>query len=147
MIKKVSRILILIGAIYGIVSIVSLLIAGIVTAVLASPTCTEFLTKGLTEGWAHTSFEGSQEEQVAFMQLVLLIISILVFVLVIPAVVSSILCFLGLKKENKSLLIAILVFSILCGNEVAGVGAIFGLIALSRNPGNPNVIDSEESFQ
>ena len=127
--KKASDILLLLGAVLSFVSLIGLLIAGIILFVFASPAFTQVLIDGVNNGTVHSSAEGTPEEIAAFVQSVLLAVGIIMFVCMVPIVVSAVFALRARKYPDTTHLIVALVLAIIFGgNLVIVIGAILGLV-------------------
>ena len=88
--KKISNIVLLVGAILGFTSIFVLLVIGIIFAIIGSPLCTDTIIEGVKNGSVHSdAVKGTPEEIAAFVQMIFTIIGIILFVSMIPVIISS----------------------------------------------------------
>ena len=134
--KKASKILLIIAGVFNLLVCIGLFITGLVYAILA------FVTGTLVfEGWAVDIQEmleamGVPEDAMRWvLATVFALICLLVFgALAIIWLVGTIIAFKGSKPKKRSILIANIVFGIICENILGLVGGILGVIGFSKEP-------------
>ena len=130
--KKVSKILFLVGGIDSLVSSIALLVMGVLFIVFGSPAMTatlqEWLQKGIEAGTASTD-ASSVEQAVMIMQVCFMSTGVMFVCMTGIAVAGGILSLKAFKEEQPRLplLVANVVFGVMI-NTITLVGAIFGLI-------------------
>ena len=130
--KKVSKILFLVGGIDSLVSSFALLVMGVLFIVFGSPAMTatlqEWLQKGIEAGTASTD-ASSVEQAVMIMQVCFMSTGVMFVCMTGIAVAGGILSLKTFKEEQPRLplLVANVVFGVMI-NTITLVGAIFGLI-------------------
>ena len=139
--RKVSRILLLVGGILAIVTAVSLLITAIVLFVGGSPLLTQFLEPLLKE-------QGIDDPEKITLAIQVATVTMGVFFLLMAlcGVPAAIVNFVGSKKQSKGLLIACIVLNYFSGSYFGIAGGIVGLIANAREKKqaqNSNVVDAQ----
>lgn len=135
--KKASRIILMVGAIFGFISTISLLICGTICLVLASPAMTNLIREGLQNGTI-TSSE-STEVAIAIWQATFLGYGIFMLLYQFVILAASIIGLIARKRESKTLYVVAIVFGAI-GNDIILAGAILGRIAI-RHQGNEKVVD------
>lgn len=127
--RKASEILLLISGILSIIAAFGYLVSMIVFFVLGSPSFTNIVIQGLEDGTIQTTIQGTPAEVAAFMQLTFMTLAIVFIFLLLFAVGSAIVAFLGKKKGGTALYILNIVFGLLSGTILNIVGGIIGLVA------------------
>ena len=145
--KTASKILMLIGAIFSCVLPAFYLITSIILLAFADPRFKNDIIEGLKNENINSSFTGSYEQVAEAIQLMFLIIGILLLVVMMFCIANAVLAFIARNKENKALFILNIIFGILSGIYVNSVGAIFGLIVVSKNNKIPEKIEVDATQQ
>ena len=135
--RKASKIILLIGAIIGFITAITLLICGVLFLVLASPTMVNLIREGLQNGTIQSS--ESTEVAIAIWQATFLGYGIFMLLFQLVVLASSIIALIARKRESKGLYIVAIVFGAI-GNEIVLAGAILGRIAV-RHKIDPKVVD------
>ena len=130
--KEASKILLLIGFIFGILGSVGFLIAMIVFFVLASPAMREIIIEGINNGTVKSDFPGSPEEIATFVQQVFNGAAIGFLFAVLFSIAMCVIAMIARSKETSALYITSIVFSVLGANVLILLGSIFGLVELSQ---------------
>ena len=139
--KNLSRIFLRIGAIFAIIFAVSLLLTTITFALLASPALKDALIEGFKDGTAHSSFEGTPEQQTAAAQLMFLIMSISFGLVTVIEGLTAFFSFRAINKPTEGKLVTAIVFGFFSSTMFPLVGGIFGLVALSKEQKQPAAIE------
>ena len=126
--KKAANILFLIGGVYALVGLLSLVVTGVLLIVFSTSGLTDVIKQAIIDGSIQTSYQGTIEEVTKLVQITLLTSGIIVLCFVPLCIVSSILSFKARNSRSHGLFIANIVFGVLSGNDVSVVGAIFALI-------------------
>ena len=139
--RKVSKILLLVGGILAIVTAVSLLITAIILFASGSPLLTQFLEPLLKE-------QGIDDPEKITLAIQVATVTMGVFFLLMAlcGVPAAIVNFVGSKKQSKGLLIACIVLNYFSGSYFGIAGGIVGLIANAREKKqaqNSNVVDAQ----
>ena len=135
--RKASKIILLIGAIIGFITAITLLICGVLFLVLASPTMVNLIREGLQNGTIQSS--ESTEVAIAIWQATFLGYGIFMLLFQLVVLASSIIALIARKRESKGLYTVAIVFGAL-GNEIVLAGAILGRIAV-RHKVDDKVVD------
>ncbi len=135
--KKASGIILLIGAIIGFVTAISLLICGIIFLVLGSPTMVQIVKEGIQNGTLETT--ESLDVAIAIWQATFISMGVFMLLLQLVMLASSIVGLIARKRESKTLYVVAIVLGAI-GNEIILAGAILGRIAV-RHKGNEKVVD------
>ena len=135
--KQATKIISIIGAVFSFLGAVGMLIGMIVLFVLAGPAMREMLIKAINEGSAHSSIPGTPEEQVAVIQLILLVTAITLIPLLLCAIAGGVLALINTTKENSAINVTIIVLGVLTGNAFLLVAGIFGLITPNMEQPKP----------
>ncbi|MBQ6731300.1 MAG: hypothetical protein IJR08_05275 [Bacilli bacterium] len=138
--RKVSRILLLVGGILAIVTAASLLVTAIILFASGSPLLTQFLEPIFKE-------QGIEDPEKITLAIQIASITMGVFFLIMAlcGVPATIVNFAARKNQNKGLLIACIILNYLSGSYFGIAGGITGLIANAREErrnGN-NVTDAQ----
>ena len=139
--RKVSKILLLVGGILAIVTAVSLLITAIVLFVSGSPLLTQFLEPILRENGID-----DPEKITLTIQIASITMGVFFVFMALCGVPAAIVNFLGSSKQTKVLLIACIILNYLSGSYFGIAGGIVGLIANAREKKqaqNSNVVDAQ----
>ena len=133
--RKASRILFLVAGILSIVAAVTLLIIGIVCAVMGSPAMVDAIREGIKNGSIVVKGSSSDIElAIQIYQSTMLSTAVTMFVFMAFNIVNIVFSFIARKKQSKGVLILNIVFGALSCVEVNLVGGILGLIANARQP-------------
>ena len=135
--RKASKIILLIGAILGFITAITLLACGILFLILASPTMVNLIREGLQNGTIQSS--ESTEVAIAIWQATFLGYGIFMLLFQLVVLASSIIALIARKRESKGLYIVAIVFGAI-GNEIVLTGAILGRIAV-RHKTDDKVVD------
>lgn len=125
--KKAAHILHLIGGIASMAFAATFLVFAIVLIVFSTPAYTDAIIKALQEGKIHTTFVGTVEQQAAAIQSTFLGVGITFAILVFFVLINGILAFIALKKNNVAINVLNIVFAVLSGMTVNGVGSILAI--------------------
>ena len=129
-VKKISKIMLIVGEVLSFVYLASFIITSIVFFILGSPLCTDLIVKGVEEGQIHTSyFEGSPEEIAMYVQIAMVTCGVIFVVVAALSLVNGILADKARKKPSQGLYIANIVLGLLSCVEFNLIGGILGLIA------------------
>lgn len=140
--KKASEILLLIGFIFAIISAVGLLIAAIVFFVLGSPAFKEMVIEGINNGSIVVNgYSGSAEEAANIYQAAMIGAGVGMLIAMALEVAGTIVCFMARTRQTQGLYIATIVLGALGCGPCLVVGGIFGLVALSQKPANPEPLE------
>ena len=134
--KKAAQIVMLVGAILGIVSIVGLLIAAIVFFIVGGNA--DLIRQMIADGTIKTTAQGTPEEIAQVVATVFVALGVFCIVLVVPALVAAILGFKNKSVVSKGGLIATIVLSVLGCNTVLLVGSILGVVVVGREGAQQN---------
>ena len=129
--KKVSNVLLLIGAILSFISVFALIIVGIVMFVFASPMMKDLIIEGINNGSIQSSFTGDAETVAASVQQLFLIVGIVMLVISLPTIIVAIISLVARKKMTNGLMITVIVLAIISGELINLAGGILGLVANS----------------
>ncbi len=135
--KKASNIILLIGAIIGFVTAISLSICGIIFLVLGSPTMVQIIKEGIQNGTLETT--ESLDVAIAIWQATFISMGVFMLLFQLVMLASSIVGLIARKRESKPLYVVAIVLGAI-GNEIILAGAILGRIAV-RHKGNEKVVD------
>lgn len=139
--RKVSRILLLVGGILAIVTAVSLLITAIILFASGSPLLTQFLEPLLKEQGID-----DPEKITLTIQIASITMGVFFVFMALCGVPAAIVNFVGRKKQSKGLLIACIILNYFSGSYFGIAGGIVGLIANAREKKqaeNSNVVDAQ----
>lgn len=144
--KKIGKILLMIGGIYSIVTMVLVLALGIFLTVLSSPSWTQTIIDYINEGNISAIGEYTAEESTQIYQMVFLVLGVIYLIEVGFDIANCVLSFRGQAKQTKALMIVNIVFGFLTGVLFNAAGGIVSLIALSKeNNSNSHSRDQKQS--
>ena len=130
--KKVSRILFLVGGIIGLCLGSLFLLLGVLFLIFSLPFFLDIVREGLQNGSISTTAK-SVDAAVMIWQMTYTSLSISMFVMSVLGFINAVLSFTARKKDgSKGLYIANIVFGLLSCCELNLVGAILGLIAYNK---------------
>ena len=141
--KKASNYILLAGIIYSFVVVVTLCVLAGIFLSFNNPNGKQAIIEGIQNGTFHTSFTGSTEEQADQVIILFVALAIIFFVMAFFALINAFIAIMGKSKKTQGLYILNIVLGVISGVYVNAVGAIFGLVALSREPKEINTIDME----
>ena len=141
--KKASNYILLAGIIYSFVVVVTLCVLAGIFLSFNNPDGKQAIIQGIQNGTFHTSFTGSTEEQADQVIILFVALAIIFFVMAFFALINAFIAIMGKSKKTQGLYILNIVLGVISGVYVNAIGAIFGLIALSREPKEINTIDME----
>lgn len=137
MLRKISRVLYLVGAILSLVYSLTYFVGGIVFIVLGClPQMKDALIEALQNGQMTTTFTGSLTEQAAAIQLVYIIVGVIFVLSVAILIVNAVLGFIGRAKDAKAISIMNIVVGVLAGVNFNVAGGILSLISKSLEKKN-----------
>ena len=134
--KKAKEILCIVSVPVSILLALMFLGFGITFLVFTSPTFTDLIVQGINEGQITSDLPGTPEEQAVAIQAMFLVFGITFIIPVVFQIANAVISGITIKKENKALYIANIVFGLLSGVELNFIAGIFGLIDLARKPKN-----------
>ena len=135
---KASQVLLLVGAIISFVVLPLFLIVGIIYLACSSPDLTKGIIEGINNGSITTNYNGTPEEQAAFIQLVFSIIGSIFLVLAFLNLANAIVSLAARNKQTKVSYIISIIFGFVSGIELNLVGGILGLVSLQRTMNSLN---------
>ena len=141
--KKASNYILLAGIIYSFVVVVTLCVLAGIFLSFNNPNGKQAIIEGIQNGTFHTSFTGSTEEQADQVIILFVALAIIFFVMAFFALINAFIAIMGKSKKTQGLYILNIVLGVISGVYVNAIGAIFGLVALSREPKEINTIDME----
>ena len=141
--KKASNYVLLAGIIYSFVVVVTLCVVAFIFLSCNTPDGKQAIIQGLLNGTIQTSFTGTAEQQANQIIVLLSILAITYFVIAFFALINAFIAIMGKSKKTKVLYILNIVFGIISGVCVNAIGAIFGLVALAREPKEIHTMDME----
>ena len=141
--KKASNYILLAGIIYSFVVVVTLCVLAGIFLSFNNPDGKQAIIQGIQDGTFHTSFTGSTEEQAEQVIILFVALAIIFFVMAFFALINAFIAIMGKSKKTQGLYILNIVLGVISGVYVNAIGAIFGLVALSREPKEINTIDME----
>ncbi len=127
-----SNICILIGLIVSIIVAACCFISAIPFIIFGTPACTDIIRQGVEEGIIHTGADLPVEETVAVVQGVFLGIGITEIVAAIFATLNAVFSGIAHKQTSKTNYILNIVFGILSCVVINMIGAVLGLIVLTK---------------
>ena len=139
--RKVSRILLLVGGILAIVTAASLLVTAIILFASGSPLLTQFLEPILKEQGID-----DPEKITLAIQAASIAMGVFFLLMAICGVPAAVVNFAARKNQSKGLLIACIILNYLSGSYFGIAGGIVGLIANAREKKqvqNSNVVDAQ----
>jgi hypothetical protein len=141
--KKASNYILLAGIIYSFVVVVTLCVLAGIFLSFNNPDGKQAIIQGIQDGTFHTSFTGSTEEQAEQVIILFVALAIIFFVMAFFALINAFIAIMGKSKKTKGLYILNIVFGAISGVYVNAIGAIFGLVALAREPKEINTVNME----
>lgn len=141
--KKASNYVLLAGIIYSFVVVVALCVVAGIFLSINTPDGKQAIMQGLQNGTIQTSFTGTAEQQANQIIVLLVIFAVYFFVMAFFALINAFIAIMGKSKKTKGLYILNIVLGVISGVYVNAVGAIFGLVALSREPKEINTVNME----
>lgn len=127
--KNLSRIFLRIGAILAIVCGAIFVALTVMFAIFASPAFKDALMEGFKNGTAHSSYEGSIEDQTFAVQIMFLIMAISFGITGALEIASAVISFKAISKPSENVLVLAIVFGALSGTTFPIAGGVVGLIA------------------
>lgn len=129
MLKNISRLLIIAGAVITVIAGVSLLVLGIVLLICGNlPAFQNFVIDGIENGTFVTDLTGTSLEVAIQVQRSLSVLAIIFLVISIFCIASSISSFLAQNSYNNKIHIINLVLSFCCENILSIAGSVILLI-------------------
>ena len=141
--KKASNYILLAGIIYSFVVVVTLCVLAGIFLSFNNPNGKQAIIEGIQNGTFHTSFTGSTEEQADQVIILFVALAIIFFVMAFFALINAFVAIMGKSKKTQGLYILNIVLGVISGVYVNAIGAIFGLVALSREPKEINTVNME----
>jgi hypothetical protein len=141
--KKASNYILLAGIIYSFVVVVTLCVVAGILLSFNTPEGKQAIIQGIENGTIHTSFNGPAETQADLTIGLLVGFAITCFVFAFFALINAFIAIMGKSKKTKGLYILNIVFGAISGVYVNAIGAIFGLVALAREPKEINTVNME----
>ena len=141
--KKASNYVLLAGIIYSFVVVVTLCVLAGIFLSFNNPDGKQAIIQGIQNGTIHTSFTGSTEEQADQVIILFVALAIIFFVMAFFALINAFIAIMGKSKKTQMLYILNIVFGVISGVYVNAIGAIFGLVALAREPKEINTVNME----
>lgn len=143
MLRKISKILYLVGGIVSFVVAGLLLFSGITTIVLGSvPMFRDYLADGIANGTITSTIQGTPTEIATYIQISVLATGIICLIIVLLSVANGILSLMARKTPTKYLAILNIVFGVLSDIGINIAASVLALIANKKEENN-KVIDAE----
>ena len=133
MLKKISKILLIISGVIGIVSAASLLTLGIVFIVLGtSEAFKSVLASAIENGTITVNAPAhlTDSEKAGFCQNAFLILSLVLFIITLFTALSVLFSFLSAYKGTTALLIINIIFGVLSDNILTIAGSVCGIVKI-----------------
>jgi len=128
--KRASKVLLTVGAIYSLVISIVFVLCMITFIVLSLPFFADVIRQGIESGEITTNME-SVDAAIIFVQAMYITSAVVFGILAIFGFINSSFAFKGAKEQSRKLLILNIVFGFLSCVEINAVGGILGLVALS----------------
>lgn len=141
--KKASNYVLLAGIIYSFVVVVTFCVVAGIFLSFNTPEGKQAIIQGIQDGTIHTSFTGTTEQQADQIIILWVGLAIAFFVMAFFALINAFIAIVGKSKKTKGLYILNIVFGVISGVYVNAIGAIFGLVALAREPREINTVNME----
>ena len=138
--KKASDVLIIIGFIFGCITVVGLLIGTIVLFIMASPQYKEMIIDMLERKQIHSDIPGTVEQQYEVIKAMLIGSAIGTLVATLLTGAMCIVCMIARSKVTMGLYIATIVLSVLGGNILVVVGGALGIVSITDEKEKPQQI-------
>lgn len=136
--KKVANILIIIGAVLGIISLLGVLIGAGFTGVISGGAYKDLITQGIENGEINVGSGATTEEKYQYLVSVFKILMIVLIIIAVFIAISVVIAFVSIKKGKVGLHIANIVLGLFAGNIFILIGGVLGIVAASENPYSEN---------
>lgn len=143
--RRLSRAFLLVGMILAFVFIGVFALTAIGFFVAAAPFTKDIFMKAFESSGANSSFDDPETAYLVY-QIVLVICGVVMLVLAGLCIPTAVVTSKARKNPARGLLVATIVFSVICGTYFGIAGAILGLIANKREERNNrrnNVVDAQ----
>lgn len=133
MLRKISKILYLVGGILAFVGAAISVVAGIVCLILgALPQIHDALVQGFEQGTINSTINATPAENASFTQIMLLVSGILMLIFSLFNVVAGVFSLISRNKKSLALSIVCIILGFIAEGYIIIGGAVVGIIANSR---------------